>query len=119
SSDSSPSVASLHEEEPRWGTPTAARYHNFARRVGEIRAGLLDLLGELRSSGKRIAAYGASAKGSTLLNYCGIGRETLDFLVDRSLVKQGRYTPGSGLRIDPPGRLLQEMPDYVLLLTWN
>jgi SAM-dependent methyltransferase len=115
----SPSVAALLDEEADWGVSTAAPYQDFARRVGEIREGLLGLLGQLRSSGKRIAAYGASAKGSTLLNYCGIGRETLEFLVDRSLVKQGRYTPGSGLRIDPPSRLLEDMPDYVLLLTWN
>ena len=69
--------------------------------------------------GNRIAAYGASAKGTTLLNYCGIGRETLDFVVDRSPVKQGRYTPGTQLPIHPTERLLGGMPDYTLLLTWN
>ena len=72
-----------------------------------------------RREGKRIAAYGASAKGSTLLNYFGIGRETLDFVVDRSTHKQGRYTPGTHLPILPPEHLLEAMPDYVLLLTWN
>jgi SAM-dependent methyltransferase len=115
----SPAVADLLDEEADWGVHEAAPYLDFARRVGQIRDGLRDLLSEMKSSGKRIAAYGASAKGSTLLNYCGIGRETLDFLVDRSLVKQGRYTPGSALRIDPPTKLLEQMPDYVLLLTWN
>ncbi|HKR22919.1 MAG TPA: methyltransferase C-terminal domain-containing protein, partial [Pyrinomonadaceae bacterium] len=68
---------------------------------------------------KRIAAYGASAKGSTLLNYCGIGRETLDYVVDRSTVKQGRYTPGNHLKIYAPEKLLADAPDHVLLLTWN
>ena len=68
---------------------------------------------------ERIAVYGASAKGSTLLNYFQLGRETLDFVVDRSTVKQGRYTPGTRLPVYPQERLLEEMPDYVLLLTWN
>jgi hypothetical protein len=115
----SPSVADLLDEEAGWGVASPGPYHEFARRVGEIRDGLLGLLTQMKAEGRRIAAYGASAKGSTLLNYCGIGRETLDFLVDRSDVKQGRYVPGSGLRIDAPRKLLDEMPDYVLLLTWN
>ena len=84
-----------------------------------LRAELRALLGDLKAQGKRIAAYGASAKGSTLLNYFGIGRETLDFVVDRSTVKQGRYTPGTHLPILAPEQLLEAMPDYVLLLTWN
>jgi SAM-dependent methyltransferase len=115
----SPAVAALLEQEESWGVRTPEPYVDFARRVGDVRDGLLAMLAELKATGRRIAAYGASAKGSTLLNYCGIGRETLDFLVDRSLVKQGRHVPGSGLRIDAPARLLEEMPDYVLLLTWN
>ena len=94
-------------------------YLVVADRVRSLREPLRGLLGGLKDKGRRVAAYGASAKGSTLLNYCGIGRETLDFLVDRSTVKQGRYVPGSGLRVDAPARLLDEMPDFVLLLTWN
>ena len=77
------------------------------------------MLGELKKKGSRVAAYGASAKGSTLLNYAGIGKETLDFVADRSTVKQGRYTPGTHLPIYPAEKLLEAMPDYVLLLTWN
>jgi SAM-dependent methyltransferase len=114
-----PGVAALLAEENSWGVRTAVPYRAFARRVGEIKAQLRDLLGRLKAEGKRIAAYGASAKGSTLLNYCGIGRETLDFVADRSPVKQGRYTPGTHLRVCPPRRLLDAMPDYTLLLTWN
>ena len=85
----------------------------------QLRTELLTLLAEIKADQKRIAAYGASAKGSTLLNYFGIGRETLDFVVDRSTIKQGRYTPGTQLPIYAPEKLLQAMPDYVLLLTWN
>ena len=80
---------------------------------------LVELLREIKSQGKRIAVYGASAKSTTLLNYYGIGSETLDFVVDRSTVKQGLYTPGTHLRILPPKALLEHQPDYVLLLTWN
>jgi SAM-dependent methyltransferase len=112
-------VAALLAEEEGWGVHTVAPYRAFAQQVGEIRATLRDLLARLKAEGKRIAAYGASAKGSTLLNYCGIGRETLDFVADRSPVKQGRYTPGTHLRVCPPRKLLDAMPDYTLLLTWN
>jgi hypothetical protein len=87
--------------------------------VERLRDELVALLRKLKGEDKRIAVYGASAKGSTLLNYCGLGRETLDFVVDRSTVKQGLYTPGSHLKIFPPEKLLADMPDYVLLLTWN
>ena len=103
----------------RWGAGDFAVYAGFADSVSSLRAELRALLGELKAQGKTIAAYGASAKGSTLLNYCGIGGETLDFVVDRSTVKQGLFTPGTHLPILAPTHLLDAMPDYVLLLTWN
>jgi hypothetical protein len=109
----------LLAEEAEWGVGMLEPYRVFAERVSEIRSGLRDLLAKLKAEGKRIAAYGASAKGSTLLNYCGIGKETLDFVVDRSTAKQGKLTPGTGLHIFAPDELLQQMPDYTLLLTWN
>jgi hypothetical protein len=112
-------VARLLDEEAAWSGDSEAFYRGFGSRVERLREDLLRLLAGLKAQGKRIAAYGASAKGSTLLNYFGIGRETLDFVVDRSTVKQGRYTPGTRLPIHAPERLLEEMPDYVLLLTWN
>jgi len=96
-----------------------AFYAGFGAQVARLRENLCALLAGLKADGKRVAAYGASAKGSTLLNYCGIGRETLDFVVDRSTVKQGHYTPGTHLPIYAPDKLLAEMPDAVLLLTWN
>jgi SAM-dependent methyltransferase len=114
-----PRVAALLAAERAWGVHTPFPYREFADRVGRIRDELRELLADLKAAGHRLAAYGASAKGTTLLNYCGIGRETLDFVADRSRVKQGRYTPGTGLRIEPPGKLVEEMPDYTLLLTWN
>jgi len=79
----------------------------------------VSLLQGLKEQGKRIAAYGASAKGSTLLNYYRIGGDVIDYVVDRSTVKQGLYTPGTHLKIHAPEKLLEDMPDYVLLLTWN
>jgi len=94
-------------------------YRHFADRVAALRRELVGLLQRLQAAGKRLAAYGASAKGSTLLHFCGIGADVLEFVVDRSTVKQGRFTPGTHLPILPPEALLERRPDYVLLLTWN
>jgi hypothetical protein len=115
----SEAVAALQRSEDAWGVRSAEPYDAFATRVWELRDELVGLLGRLKGEGARIAAYGAAAKGSTLLNVFGIGGETLDFVVDRSTVKIGRYMPGVRLRIDPPERLLEEMPDYLVLLAWN
>ncbi len=115
----SPTVRDLLQEEASWGVAQIASYQGFAGRVKQLRTDLLALLKDLKAQDKRIAVYGASAKGSTLLNYFGLGRETLDFVVDRSTAKQGRYTPGTHLPIYAPEKLLDAKPDYVLLLTWN
>ena len=114
-----PSVRRVLEEEAAWGVRRADPYDGFAARVDTLKSALTGMLARLRASGARLAAYGASAKGSTLLNTFGIGRETLDFVVDRSSVKQGLLTPGTHLPILPPEALLERRPDYVLLLTWN
>jgi hypothetical protein len=106
-------------EEKAWGVDRFATYRDFGTRVGALKATLTSMLAVFKRRGDRIAAYGAAAKGSTLLNYFGIGRETLDFVVDRSPHKQGRFMPGVHLPILPPERLVEEMPDEVLLLTWN
>jgi SAM-dependent methyltransferase len=113
------SVARLLNEENEWGVRDLSFYSGFAARVEQLRADLVALLRKLKTEGKRIAVYGASAKGSTLLNYCRLGAETLDYVVDRSTVKQGLSTPGSHLKIYAPLKLLEDAPDYVLLLTWN
>jgi SAM-dependent methyltransferase len=112
-------VGAMLADEAAWGVSTPSAYREFADDVVAIRTSLRAMLQELKDNGCSIAAYGASAKGSTLLNYAGIDSETLDFVVDRSTVKQGRYTPGTHLPIYPVERLLEAMPDYVLLLTWN
>jgi SAM-dependent methyltransferase len=113
------SIESLLDEERNWGVGDLRFYTDFTNKVERLRGELVELLRNLKQQGKRIAVYGASAKGSTLLNFCGIGKETLDYVVDRSTVKQGLYTPGTHLQIHSPERLLTDMPDYVLLLTWN
>ncbi|HEX8321719.1 class I SAM-dependent methyltransferase [Longimicrobium sp.] len=112
-------VRALLAEEQGWGVDEPGFYLGFAGRVERLKEELGSLVAGLKAEGRSLAAYGASAKGSTLLNYFGIGGETLDFVVDRSTVKQGRYTPGTHLRIDPPQALLERRPDFVLLLTWN
>ncbi len=113
------SVTQLLAEERAWGVGDLRFYADFAEKVEALKAELLAVLHERKAQGRRIAAYGASAKGSTLLNYFGIGAETLDFVVDRSTYKQGRYTPGGHLPILPPEALLEQPVDDVLLLVWN
>ncbi len=112
-------VQRILDEEANWGVRDLSFYSAFAQRIADLRDNLRSLLQDLKSQGKRIAAYGAAAKGHTLLSYCGIGSDYLDFVVDRSTYKQGRYMPGTHLPIYPPGRLLEARPDYVLLLAWN
>jgi SAM-dependent methyltransferase len=94
-------------------------YRDFARRVDSVKTRLLALLRELRGQGKRIAAYGAAAKGTTLINTVGIDTGLIDFVVDRSAHKQGRYMPGRHIPIFGTEKLIETMPDYVLLLAWN
>jgi SAM-dependent methyltransferase len=115
----SESVRALLAEEQARGVSDPATYREFRDRVQALKKELCGRLHELKRQGHRLAAYGASAKGSTLLNYFGIGADVLDFVVDRSTVKQGHCTPGSHLPIHAPEKLLDEMPDEVLLLTWN
>jgi SAM-dependent methyltransferase len=115
----SPAVAALLAEEQQRGMKTIGFYRDFAGRVLALKDKLRTVLAELKAKGKRIAAYGAAAKGSTLLNTFDIGTETLDFVVDRSTYKQGRLMPGVRLPILAPEALAERMPDYTLLLTWN
>jgi len=112
-------VVELLAKEKSEGLLTFEHYRDFGDRVARLKQQLLALLQRLKGEGRRIAAYGASAKGSTLMNAFGIDRTLIEFVVDRSNLKQGRFTPGNHLPILPPEALLERRPEYVLLLTWN
>ncbi|MGI8550093.1 MAG: methyltransferase domain-containing protein [Dehalococcoidia bacterium] len=114
-----PAVEALLNDEAERGIGRIEYYQGFADQVGALRDELRSLLRRLKADGKRLAAYGAAAKGSTLLQSVGIDQKVLDFVVDRSPHKQGRFMPGSHLPIYAPEKLTELMPDYVLILTWN
>ena len=115
----SEAVDRLLAEEQQWGVEGDDAYLDFAQRVDCLCRDLVTRLRQLQSEGHRIAAYGAAAKGSTLLNVCGIDSSLIQFVADRSPHKQGHFMPGAGIPIVAPERLLADQPDYVLLLTWN
>ena len=112
-------VLDLARAEQREHLTEFGRYREFARSVEENRAALRALIAETRAGGHTVAGYGAPAKGNTLLNYCGIGTDWLPYTVDKSPLKVGKLTPGMHIPVRPVQTLIEEQPDYVLILAWN
>jgi SAM-dependent methyltransferase len=114
-----PSVRKLIVEEERVGLASLEGYENFAQQVKQTKLALMDFLLTAAQRGKRVAAYGAPGKSATLLHYCGIGKDLIEYTVDRNPFKQGRFLPGSHIPIYHPDHIRQTQPDYVVILPWN
>jgi SAM-dependent methyltransferase len=114
-----PAVAQVLAAEKAKGVDRFETYQQFAKRTMSIKTSLTGTLRKLKAQGKRIVGYGAPAKGNTLLSFLGLGPDLVEYIADRSSLKQGRYTPGTHIPVMSPDRLLADQPDYVLLLAWN
>lgn len=117
--ETSAEVARTLDEEQRAGVATPDFYACFQQQAERVKNDLLAFLVELRRGGKRIAAYGAAAKGNTLLNFAGVRPDLLPYVVDLNPAKQGKYLPGSHIPIVAEARLRQDRPEYILILPWN
>ncbi len=115
----SPRVEQLRSRELAAGVNSLKFYETFPERVKELKRSLLEFLIPLKRAGKHIVGYGAPAKGNTLLNYCGIGTDFLDYTVDLNPAKQDHFLPGTHIPIYSPDRYKETRPDYVLILPWN
>lgn len=114
-----PSVENVINEEVKYGLKDVKTYEAFSGKAEKIKRSSISLLAELKEKGAKIAAFGAAAKGNTFLNYCGIGREFIDFVADSSTEKQGLYLPGTRIPIVSPEVVRQVKTDYIVLLAWN
>ena len=112
-------VPEMTDREIRAGYNRMEVYSTFAEKVKDTKQKILRILIDLKHQGKRVAGYGAPGKGNTLLNYCGIRNDFLDYTVDRSPYKHGRFTPGTHIEIFPPEKIRQDRPDYLFILPWN
>ncbi|WP_373981765.1 class I SAM-dependent methyltransferase [Achromobacter sp. JD417] len=117
--ETSAEVARTLDEEQRAGVATPVFYACFQQQAERVKNDLLAFLVELRRGGKRIAAYGAAAKGNTLLNFAGVRPDLLPYVVDLNPAKQGKYLPGSHIPIVAEARLREDRPEYILILPWN
>jgi hypothetical protein len=109
----------LRKREVDAGLLKLSTYEGFSEQVKETKRKLLEFLIAAKRAGKKVVGYGAPGKGNTLLNYCGIRTDFIDFTVDRSPYKQGKYLPGTHIPILAPDKLREAKPDYVLILPWN
>jgi hypothetical protein len=114
-----PAVAALVEREHQAGLRDLATYAGFAERVKETKRRLLEFLITAKRAGKSVAGYGAPGKGNTLLNYCGIRTDFIDYTVDRNPHKHGKFLPGTHIPVLAPERIVETQPDYLLILPWN
>ena len=114
-----PRVMDLHQHEIQAGLTNLETYAAYGEKVEETKRALLEFLIRARSDGKRIAGYGAPGKGNTLLNYCGIRQDFLEFVVDRNPYKHGKFLAGTHIPVFPLEKIDEERPDYVLILPWN
>jgi SAM-dependent methyltransferase len=114
-----PRVTELLHREESAGYSRIETYSRFSEQVKETKRKLLEFLIQAKRSGKKIAAYGAAAKGNTLLNYCGIRTDFVEYTVDRSPYKQGKFLPGTRIPVYSPEQIRKTRPDYLLILPWN
>ena len=114
-----PSVARVMEDEERAGLGAMDGYKNFAQQVKETKLALMEFLLKAAREGKSVAGYGAPGKSATLLHYCGIGKDLIEYTVDRNHHKQGRFLPGTHIPIHHPDHIQETKPDYVVILPWN
>ena len=115
----SPNVAMLIGRETDWGIASLDPYQAFGKKVEATKRNILQFLIEAKRTGKSVAGYGAPGKGNTLLNYCGIRTDLLEYTVDRNPYKQGKYTPGTRIPILPPEHIRETKPDFLFILPWN
>ncbi len=106
-------------KEKEFGLDQISKYMEFSKNVEKIKIQLLDFFKDVKKTSSKVVCYGAAAKGNTLLNYCGIGNDMIEYVVDRSKYKQGLYLPGSHIPIKSPDEIFKTKPDYVLILPWN
>ena len=112
-------VTQLLEKEQAIGLHRLSTFESFRRNVEQSRSNLVSLLRDLKARGKRIAGYGATSKSTTILNYCGIGPDLVEYISDTTPIKQGKFTPGMHIPVKPHDAFEADRPDYAVLFAWN